>query len=80
MEYAQLKPGRRFAPLHSLLYYSQRIVTYPALRRLVVGALSAAVRLRQGSGRELHAATPADEPPEDPPGTVDSSHGLWTGP
>jgi len=61
MEYAQLKPGRRFAPLHSLLYYSQRVVTYPALRRLVVGALSAAVRLRQGAGSELHAATPAEE-------------------
>jgi hypothetical protein len=33
------------------LYYSQRIVTYPTLRRLVVRALSAAVRLRQGAGR-----------------------------
>lgn len=61
MEYAQLKPGRRFAPLQSLLYYSQRIVTYPSLRRLVVRALSGAVRLRQGAGRELHAATPAEE-------------------
>jgi len=60
MEYAQLKPGRRFAPLHSLLYYSQRIVTYPTLRRLVVRALSAAVRLRQGAGRELHAVTPEE--------------------
>jgi hypothetical protein len=61
MEYAQLKPGRRFAPLQSLLYYSQRIVTYPSLRRLVVRALSGAVRLRQGSGRELYANTPAEE-------------------
>ncbi|RZT01265.1 hypothetical protein SAMN05216319_5559 [Duganella sp. CF402] len=61
MEYAQLKPGRRFAPLHSLLYYSQRIVTYPTLRRLVVRALSAAVRLRQGAGRELHAATAQED-------------------
>ncbi|MHA4869422.1 phytanoyl-CoA dioxygenase family protein [Duganella sp. PWIR1] len=61
MEYAQLKPGRSFAPLHSLLYYSQRLVTRPSLRRLVVRALSAALRLRQGSGRELTAATPAEE-------------------
>lgn len=61
MEYAQLKPGRRFAPLQSLLYYSQRIVTYPLLRRLVVRTLSGAVRLRQGAGKELHAATPAEE-------------------
>nr|WP_315260524.1 phytanoyl-CoA dioxygenase family protein [uncultured Duganella sp.] len=61
MEYAQLKPGRRFAPLQSLLYYSQRIVTYPSLRRLVVRALSGAVRLRHGAGRELYAATAAEE-------------------
>jgi hypothetical protein len=61
MEYAQLKPGRRFAPLQSLLYYSQRIVTYPSLRRLVVRALSGAVRLRQGSGKELYAATVAED-------------------
>ncbi|MYM75970.1 hypothetical protein GTP56_27775 [Duganella sp. FT134W] len=61
MEYAQLKPGRRFAPLQSLLYYSQRIVTYPTLRRLVVRALSGAVRLRQGSGKELYADTPAED-------------------
>jgi hypothetical protein len=60
MDYAQLKPGRRFAPLHSVLYYSQRLVTPPALRRLVVRALSAAVRLRQGTGKELYAATPAE--------------------
>ncbi len=25
-------------------------------------------------------ATPAEEPPDEPPGTVDSSQGLWTGP
>jgi hypothetical protein len=57
MEYAQLTPGRRFAPLHSLLYYSQRVVTRPSLRRLVVRALSGALRLRQGSGRELYGNT-----------------------
>lgn len=61
MDYAQLKPGRRFAPLQSVLYYSQRVVTYPVLRRLVVRALSGALRLRQGAGKELYAATPAEE-------------------
>jgi hypothetical protein len=61
MEYAQLTPGRRFAPLHSLLYYSQRIVTRPSLRRLVVRALSGALRLRQGSGRDLWAATATED-------------------
>jgi hypothetical protein len=61
MEYAQLTPGRRFALLQSLLYYSQRVVTYPALRRLVVRALSGAVRLRQGAGKELYAATTTEE-------------------
>ncbi len=61
MEYAQLTPGRRFAPLHSLLYYSQRIVTRPSLRRLVVRAISATLRLRQGSGLALCAATAAED-------------------
>lgn len=61
MEYAQLTPGRRFAPLHSLLYYSQRIVTRPALRRMVVRALSGALRARQGSGKELYGNTPQEE-------------------
>jgi hypothetical protein len=61
MEYAQLTPGRRFAPLHSLLYYSQRIVTRPSLRRLVVRALTGVLRLRQGSGDELWAATAAED-------------------
>ena len=61
MEYAQLTPGRRFAPLHSLLYYSQRIVTRPALRRMVVRALSGALRARQGSGKELYANTAQEQ-------------------
>lgn len=61
MEYAQLTPGRRFAPLHSLLYYSQRIVTRPALRRIVVRALSGALRVRQGSGTELYGNTAQEE-------------------
>lgn len=60
MEYAQLRPGPRFAPLHSLLYYSQRVTTRPLLRRLVVSALTAALRARHGAGRELHASTDAE--------------------
>lgn len=61
MEYAQLTPGRRFAPLHSLLYYSQRIVTRPVLRRMVVRALSGALRVRQGSGAELYGNTAQED-------------------
>ena len=61
MEYAQLTPGRRFAPLHSLLYYSQRVVTRPSLRRLVVRALSGALRWREGSGKGLCAGTAEEE-------------------
>ena len=61
MEYAQLTPGRRFAPLHSLLYYSQRVVTRPSLRRLVVRAISGVLRLRQGSGLALCAANAAED-------------------
>jgi hypothetical protein len=61
MEYAQLTPGRRFAPLHSLLYYSQRIVTRPSLRRWVVRALSGALRVRQGPGNELHGNTTEEQ-------------------
>lgn len=61
MEYAQLTPGRRFAPLHSLLYYSQRIVTRPSLRRLVVRALTGALRVRQGAAKDLWAATAAED-------------------
>ena len=61
MEYAQLTPGRHFAPLHSLLYYSQRIVTRPSLRRLVIRALSGALRARQGSGRDLYGDSALEE-------------------
>ena len=61
MDYAQLKPGRRFAPVRSALYFGQRLVTQPALRRLVVRMLTAALRRRHGSGRELHAGNGEDE-------------------
>ena len=51
MEYAQLTPGRGFAPLHSLLYYGQRFVTSRGMRRLIVAVLRTSIRLRQGSFR-----------------------------
>jgi hypothetical protein len=49
MEYARLTPGMGFNPIHSLLYYGQRVVTSPALRRLVVAALRYSVRFRHGT-------------------------------
>lgn len=57
MEFAQLTPGPGFAPMQSLLYYGQRIVTSPALRRAVVSSLRTGVRLRQGSFSSDQALT-----------------------
>lgn len=48
MEYARLTPGPGFTPLQSFLYYGQRLVTPPALRRMVVATLRQSVRVRQG--------------------------------
>jgi hypothetical protein len=54
MEYAQLTPGPGFAARQSFLYYGQRSVTSPALRRLVVAALRTGVRF-------LHGSFPSDQ-------------------
>lgn len=48
MELAQLKPGPDFALTQSLLYYAQRVVTAPPLRRLVIAGL----RRRIGMGQK----------------------------
>jgi hypothetical protein len=48
MEYAELTQGVGLTPARKMLYYSQRLVTNPALRRLVVRGLAAGVRVRQG--------------------------------
>ena len=61
MEYAQLTPGHRFAPLHSLLYYGQRLMTPLPLRRAMICLLRGALRLRHGSGVELHTAMPQED-------------------
>ncbi|MES2298462.1 MAG: hypothetical protein V4582_15565 [Pseudomonadota bacterium] len=50
MKYARLTPGAGFLPVHSLLYYGQRVLVAPALRGPVVRLLAAAVRLRRGLG------------------------------
>lgn len=60
MEFAQLTPGPDFAPLQSILYYGQRIVTSPPLRRAIVSSLQACVRLRQGSSGLDPALTPQE--------------------
>lgn len=49
MEFAQLKPGRGFDPVRSFMYYGQRIVTQPRLRRLVVAALRKRIGANQGA-------------------------------
>lgn len=58
MEYAQLSPGKQFSPLRSLLYYTQRLVTPPGLRRAVAHAVSGMVRWRHGRG-VYHLTAPA---------------------
>ncbi|MEB0165171.1 phytanoyl-CoA dioxygenase family protein [Glaciimonas sp. CA11.2] len=49
MEYAQLKPGRAFKPLQSLLYYLQRIVTSRCLRHMITQGLTEYIRRRHGA-------------------------------
>ena len=48
MDYTQLMPGRAFKPLHSLLYYTQRVMTPRPLRRAVVRGLAGYLRVRHG--------------------------------
>ena len=43
MNYAKLTPGEGFSPIRSLFYYSQRIVTIPALRRFLTQLIRAAL-------------------------------------
>jgi hypothetical protein len=46
--YAQLRPGPGFQLRRALLYYAQRLVTPPRLRRGIARGLAAGIRLRQG--------------------------------
>jgi len=48
MEYAQLTPGPGFTPRQSFLYYGQRAITSPVLRRLVVATLRSGIRFFHG--------------------------------
>lgn len=48
MKDARLTPGAHFRPIRSLLYYAQRIVTPPRIRRLVILTLRCLIRMRQG--------------------------------
>lgn len=52
MKYANLGRGKGFSPVRSLLYYSQRVVTIPRLRALVVGIIAAGIRYRLGPCRQ----------------------------
>lgn len=48
--YARLTPGRGFRPGRASLYFAQRLVTPPPLRRAVSSAIAAGIRLRHGKG------------------------------
>jgi len=50
MRYARLTPGQGFRPINSFLYYLQRIVVAPHLRRACVSVFRQWIRIRQGSG------------------------------
>lgn len=45
MKYAKLTPGIGFSPVQSVLYYTQRLVTIPALRRFCIFLIKTTVRL-----------------------------------
>ena len=61
MEYMQLMPGRAFKPLHSLMYYTQRIVTPRLLRRAVVRSLAGYLRVRHGMPEQKFSSDLAHE-------------------
>jgi hypothetical protein len=60
METMQLIPGRSSKPLHSLMhslmYYTQRVVTARHLRSAVVSSLAGFLRVRHGMPERKHAA------------------------
>lgn len=59
--YARLSPGPGFLPRNAALYYAQRLVTRPALRRAVARGLAAAICLRHGSGSWRAGGPACDE-------------------
>lgn len=61
MEYTQLMPGRAFKPLHSLMYYTQRVVTPRRLRKAVVKSLAGYLRVRHGMPEKNNPADMAHE-------------------
>jgi hypothetical protein len=61
MEYMQLVPGRAFKPLHTLMYYTQRVVTPRRLRKAVVNGLASYLRVRHGMPEHKHVADLAHE-------------------
>ena len=56
MEYTQLTPGHAFKLLHSVLYYTQRVVTPRRLRKAVVSSLAGYLRVRHGMPESKTAA------------------------
>jgi hypothetical protein len=61
MEYTQLMPGRAFKPLHSLMYYTQRVITPRRLRKAVVRSLAGYLRVRHGMPEQDYSADTAHE-------------------
>ena len=69
LEYARLSPGPGFRPGRAALYFSQRLVPYPGLRRLVSRAIAAGVNLR-------HRAAGSPDTPAAPQGVTGQEPGV----
>lgn len=69
LDYARLKPGPGFRPARAALYFSQRLVPYPSLRRILSRAIAAGVTLRHRTG------APPDVPAS-PQGVTDQEPGI----
>jgi hypothetical protein len=61
MRYARLSIGKGFRPGRSFLYYSQRLVTIPGLRRAVIALIGAGVRLSRPLRPLMPAPTAAQQ-------------------
>ncbi|MBV8704846.1 MAG: hypothetical protein JO118_14170 [Acetobacteraceae bacterium] len=69
LEYARLSPGPGFRPGRAALYFSQRLLPYPGLRRLVSRAIAAGVNLR-------HRAAGSPDTPAAPQGVTGQEPGV----
>ncbi|HEY0524102.1 MAG TPA: phytanoyl-CoA dioxygenase family protein [Stellaceae bacterium] len=56
LDYARLRPGPGFRPARAALYYGQRLVTHPGMRRLVSQGIAAGIGVRHPAAKLPGAA------------------------